>query len=305
MDITKYRSTLHSNITRLSAIIRKREQRRQTLSIDHDAATPTFTFCAHNRILEPKNGSRSSKDHRYSGPMSMDASLSVYVSTIHNKKGDKTANATVMYLDFSNTQNLESSFLKPLKTFENLTVLSLSNTGLKHVPKTILKMHGNLQFIDLSNNYISEIPSKAKWTNIRGLNLRNNKFIRWPDVVNPSFMPKLEFLDLSYNTIIAGIPQTMVFEQMKHISLAYCGLVQFPPFIENLLSLKSLDISGNSELQFFSLHNLESVLSLQYINLQSIRVLETSVNQHFPPNLVITKYSQFKIPHLSNTIFIN
>ncbi|EAY15203.1 Leucine Rich Repeat family protein [Trichomonas vaginalis G3] len=299
------RSILHSNSIKLANILRKDESRRLTLPLETAADLPSIIYSFHQCCETVETSENKHTRVRDSGPTAMDASLSIYVSSIQDKKNNKGSKPTVMYLDFSNNSTLEKSFLKPLKTFENLQVFSLSNTGLKSVPKTILKMHGNLEYLDLSYNFISEIPTRAKWSHIRGINLRHNRFFRWPDAVTPAIMPDLEFIDISHNTLTGLIPEDMVFEQLKHIGMSYCSLTKFPSFIQGLISLKSIDISGNHDLQHFTLHDLDSALSLVHINLQGVRILETATVAHFPPNLIIAKYCpNFKRLNIQNILFI-
>ncbi|EAY01114.1 Leucine Rich Repeat family protein [Trichomonas vaginalis G3] len=298
------RATLYKNVGLFSTLVRRKEGRRKSLMKQVEGSVAPFIYNPH--VPFPKTKEKGKKNSQKSlMPAQMDASLSIYVAIIQGTKTNKVTKETLSYLDFSNTHNLRSSFLKPLKTFENLKILSLSNTGLKRVPGTILKMHGSLEYLDLSFNRISEIATKSKWTNLKGLNFSHNNFVRWPDAITPSLMPKLEFLDMSFNTFFATLPQEMTFEQLNHLNVAYCSLIKFPIFIRNLLSLKSLDISGNPEIMHFTLRELEQILSLQVINLQGITIFTTASTAHFPPKLIITKYCpNFDSPAIDNVLFI-
>lgn len=118
-------------------------------------------------------------------------------------------------------------------------------------------------------------------------------------------MPKIEFIDLSYNNLYAGIPATLKFENLEHLRLAYCCLIKFPQVANNTQSLKSLDISGNQDLRNFSLGDIASDSSLEFINIQGIKVNDSGNISQFPPNLVVASEGKnVQIPPSSNSLFI-
>ncbi|EAY05326.1 hypothetical protein TVAG_153600 [Trichomonas vaginalis G3] len=112
--------------------MRKRENRRQTFIRDVEEPIRKFTIGVHQRpIPEQKTVKKENNNDSPSVSKTFNLSLGVYISNMNNKKVNKDAISNVFYLDFTNTQNLESAFLKPLNNFANLQIISLSNTGLK------------------------------------------------------------------------------------------------------------------------------------------------------------------------------
>ena len=64
-----------------------------------------------------------------------------------------------LYLDYIKIEQLPNKYFTDLRIINNLQKLTLSNNGLRSLPKEIGNLH-NLQELNLSSNELASLPSK-------------------------------------------------------------------------------------------------------------------------------------------------
>ncbi|KAI8533905.1 hypothetical protein RHMOL_Rhmol10G0046800 [Rhododendron molle] len=152
----------------------------------------------------------------------------------------------------------------------SLQLFSLSNPDFLPV----LCQIDTLESIDLSNNYLSSIPSGfmtncGKLSGLRGLNFSRNRLSG--SLPNFDGFLKLEFLDLSQNYLSGTISLQMDgLVNLKLLSLGYNQFIGSLPNFDGFLKLEFLDLSHNS---------LSGMISLQMDGLVSLKLLSLGYNQ--------------------------
>lgn len=302
-----FRSILMQDVAKFATILARKTCRRATDNNDPEEQHESrFVYQSH--ITKNIDNTNHQMNNKLTKPIiatySRESShMKIYVANMDKKKIEKDGSCNITYLDFSEIMNFNKKYVRPIRFFDNLRIVSITNAGLLRVPKVIQKLNESIEYLDLSGNFIQEIPN-VKWGHLKGLNLSNNRLKRWPEIIKPKRIPKLEFLDLSYNDFVAGIPSNLFFEQLVHLNLSHCCLMRFPDFICHQLSLKSLDISGNDEMEGFTYTILTSILSLQYVNISGISVTNTYEDFHFPPSVVVHRNAIGNVPLAKNILYI-
>jgi hypothetical protein len=120
---------------------------------------------------------------------------------VHSLRVTK-ATAT-QYLDFGGSLLTKPDPLRKLGRFAQIRFLSLRRCGLLEVGAELLELPKSVRRLDLSANFLCEIPRTAQWRQLRGLNLADNALAEWPQVLEAD-LPELEFLSLAGNPIGAG-----------------------------------------------------------------------------------------------------
>ena len=223
-----------------------------------------------------------------------------------NPKIDKVMKSSVIFFDLSNTMMLDISFLKSAKTLEKVTTMTLSNVSMTEIPKSLYSLPKTLRFLDLSNNYIKDVPSKVKWQNIQGINLSHNRLQKWPETLKQTFLPELQHLNVSWNDFSSGIPENIEFLQLQSTDLSYCNLTIFPSFVFASTSLRVLDISGNANISNMTISMIERMIVLRYLNISGVPCVFDIIPKSLIPNLIIAHgCSQASFPQTPNsTIYL-
>jgi Leucine-rich repeat (LRR) protein len=146
------------------------------------------------------------------------------------------------------SQNHLSEFpqnLEPLigKLFE----LNLSHNKIsKDLPGTILGNGKNLQYLNLSNNRLDNLPSEiSDMTNLREICLSFNKFKSIPTCLQNC--EKLETLLLNGNQIqIIDVEGLSRLKRLAILDLSNNDINHVPPELGKLTQLKTLQLEGNS-----------------------------------------------------------
>ena len=194
---------------------------------------------------------------------------------------DKDAKSSAIYFIISNTILSDTTFLKQFRSFEKLTYLSLTNTGLLKVPKPLHKLPKSLKYLDFSYNNMTSISKKIKWTNLRGLNLSHNAFTRWPEFINPTTIPEIEYFNFSHNSLKSIYRDDQAFHQLISLEMSHCDLCFFPAFVLSSKALKWLDLSWNPLISDIDFAKIAQMESLRYLNISGIEKV-------YPSNTKIT-----------------
>lgn len=133
----------------------------------------------------------------------------------------------VHYLDLSH--NKLHVFQDSLLPLTEMVRLDLVNNLLETVPKALFQQ-ANLRYLDLSRNRLKELPNTSSWSrSLEKLYLSNNKLRSLPDGMQNACLVKLKLdrnhfsdvppcvpciltlkdLDLSYNTFLSSLPNTL------------------------------------------------------------------------------------------------
>lgn len=110
------------------------------------------------------------------------------------------------------------------------------------IPNELLELN-QIEFIDLSNNAISELPDDFfRLTNLKNINLSCNVFAEIPDVL--SQMPKIDCLNLCNNPINVFPYWLCKMQALKSLSLGFNGTRDLPDYISEIEGLEELALVG-------------------------------------------------------------
>ena len=174
---------------------------------------------------------------------------------------------SLVFLNLSYAYFTSSKTLTPLHSFQTLVSLSLHNCALFDIPVELLKLPPKLQNLDLSENYLSEIPNEVKWEKLKNINLSINCFSSWPCIFHSNSF-HLKTLILSFNDFsLASIPSQPL-PELENLDISYCNLLNFPTFILQSKNLEILNIRGNFDIHSFYYKHLNEFNHLKtvYIN---------------------------------------
>jgi Leucine-rich repeat (LRR) protein len=65
----------------------------------------------------------------------------------------------------------------------------------------ILEPPKTFRFLDLSGNFLTEIPQTAQYGQLRGLNINENAFVDWPQIFASAILSELQVLSIAGNRI--------------------------------------------------------------------------------------------------------
>ena len=177
----------------------------------------------------------------------------------------KLAEKQRLDLSYNNFSSLPSEIgqltqLKELKLCSNLCVpfclspeignlrhlvnLKLSGNSLTSLPKEIGEIT-EMKMMDLSHNCLTELPSSFEnLENLLELRLDNNRLTKLPKLSK-----SLNFLSLSFNSQFSSVPQVLALigtlTKLNRIDLRACEVTEWPKFVEELPSLRELDLGCN------------------------------------------------------------
>nr|XP_033332768.1 PH domain leucine-rich repeat-containing protein phosphatase 2-like [Megalopta genalis] len=187
-------------------------------------------------------------------------------STLTNLHLERNRLKTVNLLAVKSLESLyldNNPYLKTLR-FGDITTLSLRRCFLSSslVNDFINDVHQSLKVLDLSENYLKEVPENlfvnAKRLDI--LSLSNNLITTVPDIKGLSFLTKLSLSHNSVNRVENLISSSLEVLNLNHNEISLIIEATF----SGLPSLKVLDLSENQleSLPFewaYGLHKLESL----------------------------------------------
>jgi len=141
----------------------------------------------------------------------------------------------------------------PDRSSPSFGILNLSNIGLTSIPKDLFSYCHYPLSLDLSDNYISNIPKNEELSDLQELNLRNNKLTS----VSTSLgnLRQLRILDLSENQI-SSLPDVFeAFGQLKTLSISKNPMVSLP---QSLLKLDCVKDNLDKEFSHLFEHTGET-----------------------------------------------
>lgn len=214
----------------------------------------------------------------------------------------------LQYLDLSGN-NLNGTIPLSLRNCSNLQYLNLSlNYELNGGPNSLdilsnlFNYSTQLQILDLSGTCMQEIPpSLEHCLNLQLLDLSHN----YLEGTIPSDifvgMTQLQYLDLSYNTLIGAIPRSLgKCVNLQHLDLSYNTLNgTLPSYVfVGMNKILHLDLSSNYFFDEAILQSLEKCVHLQYLDF-SFNGLSGSI----PMNL-FGELTQLRHLDLRNTSYL-
>lgn len=144
--------------------------------------------------------------------------------------------------------NLLISVPSNISVLENLCLLDLRSNQLKIVPSCLLELP-SLRELKLSGNKITELPKECNWS------------------------PSLRLLYLSDNSL-QTLPIRMAEAKLSTLHLAQNNLYEVPPCVCEIITLESLDLSGNPRLTQLpqQMGRLRNILFLKLENLEQVGI---------------------------------
>lgn len=141
----------------------------------------------------------------------------------------------------TDTTKIYTSLEEALKEPLSVKKLQLKKQKLKEFPTEILQLE-NLEYLDLSNNKISEIPKGiGSLKHLRTLKLHKNAFLTFPEVLTN--LDSLENLDLSRNPIDEVPEPISNLQNLKELVLWSTYVVKLPTNMSDMQShLQLLDL---------------------------------------------------------------
>ena len=148
---------------------------------------------------------------------------------------------------------LQNNFLKTpainyenkLRSFKNLTILSLSNNQLHEFPVVLLKV-SSIIHLDLSNNYIKELPERIdRMYRLQTINLSQNRLTFLPEKFGK--LIDLNEINLDINHIGPSLPTSICnLHKLTTLKLVKNRLKKLPNSgLMNLTSLTLLNVNSN------------------------------------------------------------
>lgn len=182
------------------------------------------------------------------------------------KSRSKTSN---VHFDLSNLTNIQDN-LKSMTKFKFLSSLCLHNCGLTSIPIQLIKLPPTIKYLDLSSNFIKQIPNDVKWEHLEGLTVSCNAFENdWPEIINSHFLPSLTYLDISNNNL-RQTPDLNGFSQLQFLNLSFCKLHTFPQWIKQCPLLQVLYLNDNF-FNTFECGDMEKINELTILNLSNLK----------------------------------
>jgi small GTP-binding protein len=157
----------------------------------------------------------------------------------------------------------------------------------------------NLQFLNLSNNNISQIPASITClSNLEFLDLSNNNISQIPDTIE--MLPKLLAIDLSNNQL-TDIPQAIArLTNLKNLNLINNKITKIPESISQLSNLETLGLAGNQITEIPE--EIKRLTNLCYLYLGSNKITEIPESISTLINLEFFHLSFNQIKKIPDTI---
>ncbi|KAK3715077.1 hypothetical protein QZH41_012136, partial [Actinostola sp. cb2023] len=179
-------------------------------------------------------------------------------------------------------RELDPSLLKDIRWVERL---QLPYNMLVTIPSNIVDLH-KLCRLNLQNNQLQRIPSGlVKMNCLRVLNLSHNKLTELPR--KSHWSPSLKTLDVSDN-LLETLPKNMATSKLKNLYIARNSLYEVPPCVCELLTLMTLDLSGNSRLTQLPVQmgKLTNISTLKLDNLDQVTDPPDHIKKNGPKTIM-------------------
>jgi len=167
-------------------------------------------------------------------------------------------------------REVDPSIFKSIRWVERL---QLAHNMLPNIPSNIIDLH-KLCRLNLQNNQLQRIPSGLlKMNCLRELNLSNNQLTELPR--RSHWSPSLKTLYVNDNQL-EDLPKNIAGSKLTNLYIARNSLYEVPPYVCDLLTLETLDLSGNSRLTQLPVQmgKLTNISTLKLDNLDQVNYRE-------------------------------
>ena len=168
----------------------------------------------------------------------------------------------------------------PFTIWENLVNLNNLNLNFNEIKLIPISFCKNLQFLEISFNFIDKIPEEiGNLNSLHLLNISHNNLTSIPNSI--SKLKQLKRLYLSYNNFSEFIwpNEFQNLKKLKEFICVGCKLNKIPKFLFSISSISNLDLSGN---------NLNKISS----KIQNIENLERLIFSHNQITLIPSEISE-------------
>jgi Leucine-rich repeat (LRR) protein len=183
-------------------------------------------------------------------------------------KPSKSCGTTYFDLGFCYFSS-EEPFHHLSSRFAGLRIISLRDCGLVTLPKELETLPKKCRFLDLSMNYLSELPDKIHWDKLTGLNLNENAFLEWPAILNPTSLPRLRYLYFAANPYSKAFDITTGFPRLRTLDLSYTKLTHLPAWVRESNTIRWLSLAGVSAIKSLSPQILVQNPALKFVDFSS------------------------------------
>jgi Leucine-rich repeat (LRR) protein len=226
------------------------------------------------------------------------------IKTLKNEVFHGLINVTKLDLHLNDISQVEFKSFIDLNSLKNLNLDSNQISTLKNV-----QFNSNLEVISLRFNLLSNL-NEINSSSLKYLNVSNNRL----QEINSkkTFLPNLEYLDLSQNRLISIKNESFLnMNKLKHLNLSYNKLDLESEFnnisyFHGLSHLITLDLSFNEIKYLDSNRTFQYLNSLKYLNLSNNRL--NSLNAYvfgFLYNLSDLNLASNNLTFLNGRCFFN
>lgn len=124
---------------------------------------------------------------------------------------------------------------------DSVFYLDLCRAGLKEIPQELFK-YTNLKGLDLSNNKLDSLPNNFIFKQLETLNLTNNKFSVFPPVICKNTSLRHLKIGKNYLTEIPECIGELIF--LEKLDVWFNIITVLPESLSELRHLKTIDIRG-------------------------------------------------------------
>jgi Leucine-rich repeat (LRR) protein len=181
-------------------------------------------------------------------------------------------NSATQYINLTSSYFPREPALTNLNHFPRLRYLSLHDCSLLTLPRRLLDPPKTLEYIDLSLNYLCDLPDNLQWSHIKGLNLSQNAFVDWPTSLCSEVLPMLGFLSIAGNAIKTSLDGIGSFKYLKVIDCSHTILATIPSWLSQCSNLEIVRFNGASELVRFPLKYLEQFETLTFADFSGVEI---------------------------------
>lgn len=194
----------------------------------------------------------------------------------------------LVFLDLSSCFLSSSDTLKAFHKFSGLQYLCLSDCGIVDLTKTsdLINLPKTIRSLDLSRNFISQIPSEIHWKQIEYLNLSKNAFSKWPDAIEPEKLPNIISINLSENSILSHSSFASAFSKLQTLSLECNPHKTAPDWITKCTELKHVSFKGCSDLNL-DLYSLFNLPNLVFLDISDVKITDVQRLKNLPRSLML------------------
>ena len=183
------------------------------------------------------------------------------------------------FLDLSGN-SLRQVTVDLLQPFTKLQVLDLSNCSIENIDSNGFPFLPSLHSLELQDNHISHLHNLSNLSRLKRLNLQSN-LIR---VIQISYLPNLQFLDLSFNQMTQIPPKWITqTDGLQIVNLSHNKLKHISPHAFHQVTLNHLDLSFN---KLTTLHSFGIFkLSMMVLSHNRMTTITDDAFSHFQDTL--------------------